>query len=424
VVEQPRGGRRKRRWLLANVIGGVVLIAALSFALSGSPGSGGGTPSGSALRTDDPMSLGSTDPATCTQFQQMVAQCTGPTTTTTTSPPSTTTSDPSSSGAGGGGGTTTYSTRPGTAAAPAGAAGAGAAAPAAAPGASSAPPFLAAVPGGTCSGSAPPIPAPSGGWTCTLDDEFNGTSLDSSIWTPMTTYGSGYKTGPLLNQVCYVNSPQTISESGGYLNLSVTTASQSTRCQGSNTMSSFQSNYLGGMVISAQKFSQEYGFFEARAAMPPSSVPGLQETLWLYPENETLYGPWPDSGEIDYAEFYSLYPNNDVPAIHYPGAGNDPNAQSDNCVISGQSTAGQFHTYALMWTPTTMTTYYDGHPCMTDVYAPYVSSPDTAPAPFNQPFFLNFTAALGSASGDEFRPNQTPLPATMQVDWVRVWQYG
>ncbi len=417
-MAERRASRRKRRWLLANVIGGVVLIVALSFALSGSPGSGGGTPSNSALRAAGSLH-GSADAANCTQFEQMVGSCTGPTTTTTTSPASP--SDPSSSG-GGGGGTTTYSTHPGTPSASGGTGGAGAASPSAAAPPSPAP-FLAADPGGPCSGSAPPIPAPSGGWHCTLDDEFNGTSLDSNTWSPMTTYGSAYKTGPLLSQVCYVNSPQTISESGGYLNLSVIATAQPYACQG--TMSTFQANYLGGMVISYQKFSQEYGFFEARASMPPVDVPGLQDTLWLYPEDETLYGPWPNSGEIDYAEWYSKYPNNDVPAVHYPGSNNDPNAQSDTCVIPGQSPAGQFHTYALSWTPTSMTTYYDGTACMTDVYAPYVNGPDTAPEPFNQPFFLNFTAALGGAdNGNQYRPGQTPLPATMQIDWMRVWQYG
>ena len=34
----------------------------------------------------------------------------------------------------------------------------------------------------SCSDSAPPIAAPSGSWSCTFDDEFNGTSLDTTKW--------------------------------------------------------------------------------------------------------------------------------------------------------------------------------------------------------------------------------------------------
>jgi hypothetical protein len=52
-----------------------------------------------------------------------------------------------------------------------------------------------------------------------------------------------------------------------------------------------------------------------------------------------------------------------------------------------------------------------------------VTSPDAAPEPFDQPFFLAFTSALGMNNGDSFEPGTTPLPATMRIDWVRVWQY-
>ncbi len=276
---------------------------------------------------------------------------------------------------------------------------------------------------GTCGGTAPPIAPPTGSWNCTLDDEFNSTSPNASVWQPVLTSTSGYQNGPLLSPVCYVDNPSTISESGGTLDLSVVQVSSDTSCQQPGG-SSFDATYEGGMITSYQLFSQRYGYFEVRAAMPAASVPGLQETLWLYPENETLYGPWPDSGEIDYGEFYSSYPQDDVPAVHYPGSSADPHATApDGCSIAGDATAGQFNTYALSWTPTTITTYFNGIPCTTDTYAPYVTNPDSAPAPFDQPFFLAFTAALGTYGNDVFEPGSTPLPATTKIDWVRVWQY-
>ena len=276
---------------------------------------------------------------------------------------------------------------------------------------------------GGCAGTSPPIAPPQGSWSCTFDDEFNGTSLDTSKWQPLLTSTTGYQSGSLLSQVCYVDDPDTISESGGSLNLSVVSVSPPITCNQPGGFS-FDTSYEGGMITSYQLFSQQYGYFQVRAEMPPTSVPGLQETLWLYPETLTLYGPWPDSGEIDYAEFYSSYPDDDVPAVHYPGSSNDPDATApDGCSIAGDTTAGQFNTYALSWTPTIITTYFNGVPCITDVYGSHVTSPDTAPEPFNQPFFLAFTSAFGMSGNDSFEPGTTPLPATMKIDWVRAWQY-
>ncbi|HSZ37747.1 MAG TPA: hypothetical protein VK773_11710, partial [Acidimicrobiales bacterium] len=307
-MSQLRGSRRKRVWVLANVMGGTVLIVVLSLVLIGSPGSGQAGGNDPALEADR------TPPgrAVCTQHHQMVARCHDSTTTSTTSSP------PSSGPASAGGGPTTYSSSPARSGAPAAVtpAASAPAGPTAAPGAS---PPAAPADTGPCAGTAPPVAAPSGSWRCTFDDEFNGPSLDTSKWSPMLTYASAYRTGPLFHQVCYVDNPNTINVAGGTLNLSVVYSPQPVGCQGTDA-SKAQTNIEGGMVTSYSLFSQEYGFFEASAEMPATSVPGLQETLWLYPENETLYGPWPDSGEIDYGEFYSEYPNNDVPAIHYPGS--------------------------------------------------------------------------------------------------------
>lgn len=36
---------------------------------------------------------------------------------------------------------------------------------------------------------------------------------------------------------------------------------------------------------------------------------------------------------------------------------------------------------------------------------------------------LAFTSAFGMDGSDTFEPGTTPLPDTMKIDWVRVWQY-
>ncbi len=46
----------------------------------------------------------------------------------------------------------------------------------------------------------------SGTWTCSFDDEFSGTSLDTTKWIPQLTANSGYTTGTTSGWPCYVDS--------------------------------------------------------------------------------------------------------------------------------------------------------------------------------------------------------------------------
>ena len=286
----------------------------------------------------------------------------------------------------------------------------------------------------TCQSSVPsyvPLPAGESAWTCTLDNEFNGTSLSTSSFAPLTTASTGYTTGayasflssPTAGTPCYVNNASTVNESGGTLNLSIVVVPQMNCTDPQALGGSFPTDYEGGDVNTSGLFSQEYGYFETSAEMPASTIDGLQETLWLWPVNQTLHGSqWPDSGEIDYAEFYSEYPQYDVPVVHYPGSSTTQSATSDTNACAdamGHLTAGQFNRYALSWTPTTITAYFNDTPCITDTYAS--RDTETAPAPFDQPFFLNFTAALG-VSPNSFNAGTTQLPATTKIQWMRVWR--
>jgi beta-glucanase (GH16 family) len=272
-----------------------------------------------------------------------------------------------------------------------------------------APAVQTAAPAG-CSGDTPRTPDGTLWTTCSFFDDFlNETSLDPTKWIVQQTATSGYHSG----QECFEDSPNNVSVSGGTLNLTVRQESSSFLCPGLPVP--YFTSYTSGMVSTYQRFSQTYGLFEVRAKLPVSAVQGLQETFWLWPVDSQLYGSvFPDSGEIDFAEFYSQYPNTDIPYIHYNDSPFDSNVTSDSCDPS----PGQFHTYGVEWTTTTLTVLMDGQTCLVDQWHPLF--PETKPEPFDQPFMISLTQALGILT-NQFEPGQTPLPATTQVSWVRVW---
>ena len=254
------------------------------------------------------------------------------------------------------------------------------------------------------------IAKPTGGyWTCTFGDDFNGTSLDTTKWAVQNTAGSGFHSGP----ECFVNSPDNIKVSGGYLNLTVRKEAAPFSC--ASPTGAYTTQYTSGMVFTYGKFSQTYGRFEVNAKFPAQTVAGLQESLWLFPVNYAKFGLWPLSGEIDIAEQYSAFSDRVIPYVHYVPSFVDYNVTNNKCYL----TSNAFHSYAVEWTASTITVIYDGKTCITDTWNP--ASPLLKPEPFNQPFFLSLTQALGIGA-NAFNAATTPLPATTQVDYVRVWK--
>lgn len=257
-------------------------------------------------------------------------------------------------------------------------------------------------------------------WACTFDDEFDGSALDNTAWTPQITSASGFSSGPIGSQVCYINSPDTISEQDGYLRLSVVREPSPFWC--GTQQAHFGTQYAGGSVSTYNGFTQTYGRFEVRAQLPQTTVQGLQETFWLYPRRLS-YGAWPASGEIDFAEFYSQYADYNIPYVHYrydtsttsAATTNTNTVTAFNCTIDHTA----FNTYAVEWQPGRIAIYVNGNTCLVDNY---VASGLTSPAPFDQPFMIVLTQALGGMGTNAFDPVLTPLPATTLVDYVRAWQ--
>lgn len=248
------------------------------------------------------------------------------------------------------------------------------------------------------------MPAPS--TAITMHDTFTGTTLNRELWVPQKTATSHFTTGAGLCE--YIDDPSVISVANGYLNLSV------------HNNPAKPGHFLAGEVSTIGKFSQTYGRFEVRAKLPDSNTPGLQETFWLWPNNDLKYGPWPLSGEIDFAEFYSQYPSLVIPYLHYGtrGTGNPYSPRGQNMVTSwvAHMLPGEFNTYGIEWRAGVIVLYVNGKVTLVDTYAP---ANVKSPAPFDQPFFLALTQAIGQ--GANAPTAHTTIPATTLIDSVTVW---
>ncbi|WP_264005801.1 family 16 glycosylhydrolase [Mycolicibacterium sphagni] len=138
---------------------------------------------------------------------------------------------------------------------------------------------------------------------------------------------------------------------------------------------------------------QMYGAWEVRMRAPAGAA-NYDPVLLLWPDAEN----WPTGGEIDFAEIWD-----------------DPARQAVNSVLHYSSTnqqagatmtidATQWHTYAVTWTPTAITTYVDGIPIFTTT--------DTSAFP---PGPMHLCIQLDVGGSD------IAAGAQMQVAWMKEW---
>jgi beta-glucanase (GH16 family) len=266
---------------------------------------------------------------------------------------------------------------------------------------------LATAPAGAASTDAcgtRPLKADSSLWSCTFVDNFSTRSLDRSKWLPQTGFASG--AGSAV--ACYLDDPDNVSVASGVLRLTVRKETSSLDCPAIAATTS----YTAGMVTTYHRFSQQYGRFEARIKVATATTPGLQEAFWLWPDDRYgSTGPWPESGEIDVAETYSSYPDLAVPYLHYTADDNAGAVPGVNTAWDCHATRGVFNTYAVEWDAASIRISVNGVPCLTN------TSGDQA---FRKRYILALTAGLGS--GANSYDGSVPLPATMSVDYVKVWQ--
>ena len=226
----------------------------------------------------------------------------------------------------------------------------------------------------------------SGAWKLIFDSEFTGSSLDSYQWSTGVDGASGITNGydAAIEQECY--DPAQVNISGGILSLTAISKTEYCPPYGGTEP------YTSGSITTYGRFSYTYGYTEARIWLPGTNSIIDWPAFW---ELGKLYDV--SAGEIDILE-----------SLGGEACATFHNSTTSPSYCSTGTYTGGWHTYAADWEPGYINFYFDGNNVLS-VNTGITSSP----------MYLVLDLALSSKITS---PDTTP--ATMKVDYVRVWQHS
>lgn len=232
-------------------------------------------------------------------------------------------------------------------------------------------------------------------------DEFNGTSLDESNWTPQIG-GGGWG-----NQEAqyYTARPENLRVQNGCLEIE-------------GRKEQYENNeYTSARIYSKGKREFCYGKLEARISLP--SGQGTWPAFWTLGNR----GSWPNCGEIDIMEHTGSVPNRIFGTLHT--LKDRSGSRSSRAYTGIQNIENNFHVYGCEWTKEeksgkdVIRFYVDDI-----VYSEQVEEviDNDEYWPFNRPNYFIINLALGGTLGGTIYDNIFNTPLIMYVDWVRVYQ--
>ena len=172
--------------------------------------------------------------------------------------------------------------------------------------------------------------------------------------------------------------------------------------------------YTSARLVSKGRGDFLYGRIEARAKLP--SGRGTWPAIWMLPTGQA-YGGWPASGEIDLMEHVGYDPGRVHVSVHTKAYNHVIDTQKTSITAVPGAMSG-FHLYRVDWTPAGIRGYIDDEQVF--AFANEGSGPDAWP--FDRPFHLLLNLAVGGDWGGKQGVDADAFPASMQVDYVRVYR--
>ena len=253
----------------------------------------------------------------------------------------------------------------------------------------------------------PPAPGPHQ-WTLTWSDEFNGpdgSAPDATKWN-YDQGGGGWGNTELQT---YTNHLDNAYIQGGNL---VIQTKQETYI---NPVDGITRDYTSARLLTAGKFAQAHGRFEARLKIPYGQ--GMWPAFWLLGNNISTVG-FPDCGEIDIMENIGSEPSIVHGGMHGPGPSGINSRTAAYTLPDNRRFADGFHLFAVEWDTNQARFYVDSTLYGTVNRSDVVAGGQWV---FDHPFFIILNVAVGG-SWPGSPDSTTVFPQQMRVDYVRVYQ--
>jgi beta-glucanase (GH16 family) len=260
------------------------------------------------------------------------------------------------------------------------------------------------------------------GWTLRWNDEFDGTELNRDKWSPDVGYylnsNPNYWGWGNKELQAYRDDVTNVYLQNGCLNLTAFKHRQNWPSIDPNRYA----EYASGKVITKNKFSWKYGRIDFRASLPLGQ--GLWPALWMLPQGN-VYGEWASSGEIDVMEAKGRLKNKCSGAMHFGGAWPKNKCIAGKYTVPSDKTISDFNVYTMIWEEAEIRWYVNGNRFFAaennQWYSDAPKAQGNAYAPFDQDFYIIMNLAVGGHFDKYLEPPDDALPATVRVDYVRVY---